>query len=215
MEFDFENDFNFDLNFAGCEFEKEQEIAFVAKHAASEKVFDFTKSESLNEIMRFEIVRSLNFEIPNLGESLFLATTKAISLLDVVNYIEQEKGLISEAFIFFYTLNDKAANYTCNLAGRSKVNIVISDLMNSKREKERVITKIFDSNNVDICFCHNHSKIASFKIGDNFYTLTGSMNAGNNARIETLQIINNEKMYNFVAELFHELKTKFLINKRY
>lgn len=45
--------------------------------------------------------------------------------------------------------------------------------MNSKRQKERLITQIFDNNNVEIVFCHNHAKIAAIKIEDNYFVLSG------------------------------------------
>lgn len=111
--------------------------------------------------------------------------------MDVIKYIERTNGIIEEAIFYFYTINDKAANYTCELAKRSNVKIIISDLMNSKRQKERLITQIFDNNNVEIVFCHNH------------------------ARIEQLQITNSKEHYEFILSTFEKLKTEFQINKRY
>ena len=87
--------------------------------------------------------------------------------------------------------------------------------MNSQREKEKIITKIFDENNVDIVFCHNHSKIAAFKIDDNYFILTGSMNAGNNARIESLEVIESKEFYLFIEGIFDKFKKEFSIKKRY
>ena len=46
-------------------------------------------------------------------------------------------------------------------------------------------------------------------------TLTGSMNMGGTAKIETLEIFNCEKMYNFVAEQYEYLKQHFRIKSRY
>ena len=43
MEFNFEN--NFDFDFGDFEFEDKKDVSFVQKHASSEKVFDFTKQE--------------------------------------------------------------------------------------------------------------------------------------------------------------------------
>ncbi|NCB85387.1 MAG: hypothetical protein EOM44_12980 [Bacteroidia bacterium] len=188
---------------------------FVKKHAASDAIIDFSDQMKVDELMRFEIVKSLNFKVPRPGENIFAITTKAISLMDVMNYIENEIGKISEAIVFFYTINDKAARYICELSKRANLKIIISDLMNSQRQKERVITQIFDENNVNIVFCHNHSKIASFKIGENYFTLTGSMNAGNNARIESIEIMNSKKMYDFINQTFTVFSEKFSINKRY
>ena len=41
------------------------------------------------------------------------------------------------------------------------------------------------------------------------------MNAGNNARIESFQIFNDEKMYNFVEQTFKAFEKDFQIKKRY
>jgi hypothetical protein len=190
-------------------------VNFVNRHEASNKIINFTDKQSLNEIMRYSIIDELKLNIPEKNESEFIITTKAISLLDVINYIEQNKGSINEMYLFLYTVNDKAANYICELSKRVNLKVIISDLMNSKREKERMITKIFDDANTEIVFCHNHAKIAAIKINDNYYVLSGSMNAGNNARVETLQISNNKEHYNFITKIYNKLKAEFQINKRY
>ena len=165
--------------------------------------------------MRYSVIEKLNIKLPIKNESEFIITTKPISLLDVINYIEQTKGKIEIIYLFLYTVNDKAANYICELSKRSELKVIISDLMNSKREKERMITRIFDNTNTEIVFCHNHAKLAAIKINDNYYVLSGSMNAGNNARIETLQISNNINLYDFIVKTYDKLKTEFQINKRY
>lgn len=192
-----------------------EKVSFVGKHKSSSKIIDFTDKESLNEIMRYSVIEKLNIKLPIKGESEFIITTKPISLLDVINYIEQTKGKIEIIYLFLYTVNDKAANYICELSKRSELKVIISDLMNSKREKERMITRIFDNANTEIVFCHNHAKLAAIKINDNYYVLSGSMNAGNNARIETLQISNNINLYDFIVKTYDKLKTEFQINKRY
>lgn len=190
-------------------------VKFVERQESSDKIIDFTDKESLNEIMRYSIVNDLRLNIPNENESEFIITTKPISLLDVINYIEQKKGKITEVYLFLFTINEKAANYICELSKRSELKVIISDLMNSKREKERVITRIFDNLNVEIVFCHNHAKLAALKINDNYYVLSGSMNAGSNPKIETLQIFNNISFYDFIVKTYDKLKTEFQINKRY
>ena len=50
---------------------------------------------------------------------------------------------------------------------------------------------------------------------DNFFNLVGSMNAGSNAKIENLQIINSEKMFDFIDSNFKLLQKDFEIKKRY
>lgn len=193
----------------------EENNEFVEKHKDSKKIIDFSNKIELNEYLKFETVKSLNFNIPKKNESVFLITSKAISLLDVVNFIEQRRGSIKEAIMFLYTVTDKTANYISFLAHKSDIKIIISDLMNSQRQKERIITEIFDKNNVEIVFCHSHAKIVAINIESDYYVLSGSMNAGNNARIESLHIINSFEMYSFVCNTYSEFKEKFQINKRY
>lgn len=205
-------DFDFDFNW-GDDFDTKK--YFVKRHGRSDNIINFSDVIQRNSTMRFEIVDSLNLKIPKCNESYFAITTKAISLLDVVNFFENKVGKIEECIIFFYTVNEKGAKYTVDLSKRSKLKVIISDIMNSQRTKERLITSIFDENNVEIVFCHNHAKIVSFKIGDNYFTLTGSMNAGNNARVESLELINDKKMYDFISNTFDVFKDKFQITKRY
>lgn len=191
------------------------QINFVEKHEASNKIIDYSNAVSLKSQMRYDVIDSLNFELPKADEGFFAVTTKAISLLDVINYIEVKIGDIENAILFFYTVNDKAAKYTTELSRRCNLKVIISDLMNSKRQKERMITEILDNSNAEIVFCHNHAKIAAIQIGENFFVLSGSMNAGNNARIENLQIINSKKHFEFISDLFNKLKEDYQINKRY
>ena len=203
------------MDFTWGNIEDEKKMDFVKRGTKSKKTADFNEYINTVNSNKCDLVKSLVFEIPQKNKSSFFFTTKTISLLDVVDYIEKEKGKIKECYLFFFTINEKAVKYTCDLAKRADVKIIISDIMNSKRDKERLITKIFDEEKVKIVFCHNHSKIASFKIGNDFYILTGSMNAGTNAKIETLQIFNDENMYNFIAETFDFFSKKFQIKKRY
>lgn len=185
------------------------------RHEASDRIIDFTDVEVRNELMRYGNVDSANIKIPEIGETHFYITTKALSLFNVINWIEQQRGEIEEIYFFVYTLNETIARYIVELSKRSKLYLIISDIMNSQREKERVITRVLEQGNSEIVFCHNHAKIISAKIGNEYITLTGSMNAGANARIETLEIFNDKKMYTFVENQYNLLKEKFRVQPRY
>ena len=47
-----------------------------------------------------------------------------------------------------------------------------------------------------------------------FLTLVGSMNAGSNAKIENLQIMNNKKIFDFISKNYHFLEQKYKVEKR-
>ena len=189
-------------------------VSFVNKDEGSSNIMDFTKADVLDDAMRFDVISSLDIAIPKKDESVFMITTKAISLLDVMNWMEKKIGKIEEAVIFLYTINEKAVNYIVNLSGRCRLKIIVSDIMNSNRRKEKLIWEVLDNNNVDFVFVHSHAKIVSFRIGENYYTLSGSMNAGANARVESLQLNNSIRMYDFIDETFEMLRKKFSVKKR-
>lgn len=179
-----------DTKFGEFDFEfNNNNNTYVARHKSSSRIADFSSKKTTNETMRFERVNSLGFQIPAQNESLMILTSKAISLLDVLHFIETKTSPIEEAYIYLYTINQKAVKYLHTLSERSSLNLIISDLMNSKREKERVITRLLETK-TSFIFVHNHAKLLTVKLknGD-YFTLTGSMNAGNNARVENLQII--------------------------
>lgn len=96
----------------------DDKTTFVEKHASSSKIIDLTYQHNLLSDIKFEIIKTINLEIPLINNTVFCFTTKAISLLDVIKYIERTNGIIEEAIFYFYTINDKAANYTCELAKR-------------------------------------------------------------------------------------------------
>lgn len=112
-------------------------------------------------------------------------------------------------------MNKKGADYIVSLSERCHVKIIISDIMNPKRDKERLITKSLERG-VEIVFCHSHAKIISISTKDgNKYNLVGSMNSGSNAKIENLQIINSEDMFSFIESSYEEMKKEYSIEKRY
>jgi hypothetical protein len=191
-------------------------ISFTNRGKKSSKIIDFTSVEKTNEAMRFDFVKSLNFSLPEKNESLFFLTSKPISLLDVTNYIENLDGEIEEAIMYLFTVNRVASEYIAHLSKTTKLKLVVSDIMNSKREKERLITKTLENSNVNFIFVHSHAKVISLKMkSGNFFNLVGSMNAGSNAKIENLQIINSEKMFDFIDSNFKLLQKDFEIKKRY
>ena len=185
------------------------------RHEASDRIIDFTNVEKRNLLMRYDNVDSAKIEIPNKGATNFYVTTKALSLINVLNWIEHKRGKAEIVYIYLYTLNELMARYVVDLSKRTKLFLIVSDIMNSQREKERLITRLLEQGDSEIVFCHNHAKIIAAKFRNDYITLTGSMNAGANARIETLEIFNCEKMYNFVAEQYEYLKQHFRIKSRY
>lgn len=205
------NDFDFDdFDFGEIlKDDKKPELGFVKRGDAGGKVFDFTNVDSRNLLCKYDIMKDSRIKIPNEGEGVFAITTKPVSMLDILNYIENELGAINEAIMMLFTVNEKAAKYIEALSQRAKLKIVISDIMNTRREKELVITNIIRNSNVKWCFCHSHAKVVSFRIGERKFTLQGSMNAGTNAKIENVMIVGSSEMYGFVESTFGMLYEKF------
>jgi len=93
--------------------------------------------------------------------------------------------------------------------GRIKTaTILMSNLRNkAHREKEEITKKYFVENpNIELIYAHSHSKIMSFKCGENYYTVEGSGNLSFNSRIEQYIIDNDQEMFYFTKEWIEEIK---------
>ena len=73
-------DFDFDFSWGS---DVGDEKTFTKRHEASEKVIDFSDAIQRNALMRFEVVSSLDFEIPKPEQSYFAITTKDIDICQI------------------------------------------------------------------------------------------------------------------------------------
>jgi hypothetical protein len=158
----------------------------------------------------FELIKQINFKIPEINESTLILTMKSFSAVGLINYIiEEEKKYPNKMICFIYSLNSKVAERLNIIADKTETTkIVLSDLQNTAfRSKEKAVLECFKSKKIESIFVHSHAKIISLDFGLNKYTILGSGNLASNARVEQYQIINSSEMYNFIDSSFEEMKS--------
>ncbi len=158
----------------------------------------------------FEIIKKINFKIPQPNESLTLITMSSFSSLGIIDYIiTQKNNYPIEMVLFLYSINSKIAGRLNEIAEQTEqTKIVISDLQNTAyRTKEKAVLENIKSNKIEKIFAHSHAKIAALKFTDgDYFTITGSGNLANNARVEQYNITNSEKLYDFIYKTYDEIK---------
>lgn len=157
----------------------------------------------------FDLIKEINFSIPNVNETKLLITMKSFSSIGLIDFIIKKTGFYPKEMIcFIYSLNSKVAtrlNEIADLTDSTK--LVISDLQNTAfRNKEKAVLECFKSKKINSIFIHSHAKIVSLDFGENKYTILGSGNLAENARVEQYQIINSGEIYNFISNCFDEMK---------
>lgn len=158
----------------------------------------------------FELIKEIDFKIPEKNESKLILTMKSFSAVGLIDFIIEKEGTYPNQMVcFIYSLNSKIAKRLNEIAENTELTkIVLSDLQNTAfRSKEKAVLECFKSKKIESIFVHSHAKIISLDFGKNKYTILGSGNLAANARVEQYQIINSSEMYNFVDNSFDEMKS--------
>lgn len=178
------------------------------------EVLDYHVEYLRDNIMKYEYINDIKINIPGKNQSLFLITSKAFSMFHFVNYIQKSIGKIEEGIFFVYTLNKQSLQYLNYLNKVSNIKIALSDFVNSKSEKQTFIRDSLLSGKINFITCHSHAKISAIKINDNYYVISGSMNFGNNAKVEQLIVDNSQHLYEMINNTYEEMKLFYLKKQR-
>ena len=153
-----------------------------------------------------------NIGLPNKNEQIRLITKRSFNSIAFLQWVQQKSGLvIDEALFCIYSINHEASVIIDEMIKSGKIKtatILMSNLRNkAHRQKEQMTKDYFVNNqNIELIFASSHSKIMSFRIGENYYTVEGSGNLSYNSRIEQFVIDNDKKMFDFTKLWIEEIK---------
>lgn len=156
--------------------------------------------------------------LPKKNEQLRIITKRSFNAIAFLQWVIENEGIIDEALFCIYSINHEASVIIDQLVTSGKIKtatILMSNLRNkAHRAKEQLTKDYFINNpNIELIFASSHSKITSFKCGDNYYTIEGSGNLSYNSRIEQYIIDNDELIFNFTKQWIEEIKI-FLEGKK-
>ena len=180
------------------------------KSKTKAKKFDFSSSKTTKELMNFAVLKSMNFELPQKNESIFFLTMKQFGLVDVLDYIIKiKKKYPDEILIHLFSSNRKASAYLVDLAKKTDMTVLISSLRNVKTAKDKFLYSMIESvGGAKVFYARTHAKLIAFKIDNDYFVITGSLNVGSSSNIETMQIFNSEDFYNFVIKSSNDIINK-------
>lgn len=154
-----------------------------------------------------------NIGLPKKNEQLRLITKRSFNTIAFLQWVvKKEFGHVDEALFCIYSINYEASVIINDLVKSGTIRtatILMSNLRNKAyRAKEEATKNFFATNpNIELIFANSHSKIMSFKIGSNYYTVEGSGNLSYNSRIEQYIIDNDKVIFDFTKEWIQEIKT--------
>lgn len=166
-----------------------------------------------------EVIERLHtIGLPNKGEQLRLITKRSFNAIAFLQWVMSLEGNVDEALFCIYSINHEASVMINDMVTRGQIKtatILMSNLRNkAHRSKEEATKNYFVKNpNIELIFASSHSKIMSFKSGENYYTVEGSGNLSYNSRIEQYIIDNDKVVFDFTKEWIEEIKT-YLMGKK-
>lgn len=192
---------------------KPQAIAFVAKDTndsgveeTKDRMLKLYKQKTAAVIQNLSVVG-----LPKQGEQIRLITKRSFNAIAFLEWVIRLEGNVDEALFCIYSINHEASVIINQLVTEGKVKtatILMSNLRNkAHRQKEEATKQYFVGNpNIELIFASSHSKIMSFKSGDNYYTVEGSGNLSYNSRIEQYVIDNDKLVFDFTRSWLEEIK---------
>lgn len=160
-----------------------------------------------------KVIENLQFiGLPKKNEQLRLITKRSFNSIAFLEWVMSKEGIVDEALFCIYSINHEASVIINDMVSCGKIKtatILMSNLRNkAHRAKEEATKNYFINNpNIELIFASSHSKIMSFKSGENYYTVEGSGNLSYNSRIEQYVIDNDKLIFDFTKDWVQEIKT--------
>ena len=153
-----------------------------------------------------KVIENLQFiGLPKKNEQLRLITKRSFNSIAFLEWVMSKEGIVDEALFCIYSINYEASVIIDRMVSCGKIKtatILMSNLRNKAHRAKEEATKNYFINNpkIELIFASSHSKIMSFKSGNNYYTVEGSGNLSYNSRIEQYVIDNDKMIFDFTKE---------------
>lgn len=137
------------------------------------------------------------------GNIYFLWTDSSFNAFTVIPYILKEFNVIDELILSTYSINQRILDSFSRYihSGRiHSVDILCSETLKMRMPKVADQLQIFSnikSNNFNLRYSWNHSKVTLIKTNNNYFIFEGSGNWSENSRNEQYIFANSESVYNF------------------
>ena len=174
------------------------------KKEASGTDLKLVKKHSIQQLKQISSLRDLT-ESPLPGQMIFLFTDKSFNAFSFVSYLLVEHAKIDELYLSTYSVSKKILLSFSQLLSTgkiSKIELLVADSLKHQRPQvkdqlDRFANR-FDA--LSVKYAWNHSKMALFKIQDQYYVVEGSGNWSENSRHEQYLFANDKELFEFRKE---------------
>lgn len=152
---------------------------------------------------KIESIKHLTGHLPGENELMILWTIKSFNAFTFIPYIIKEVGPIEFLTVTTYSINRRIIDAMIRLLDKGKINKI--ELFISDSIKYRM-PKVVDHLNglievrgeqISIIYAWVHAKVTMIKAQDQYFTIAGSGNWGENAQYEQYFFLKNKQAYDF------------------
>lgn len=148
-------------------------------------------------------IKNLTGKLPEENELMILWTMKSFNAFTFIPYLIKYVGPIDFLTVTTYSINKRIIDAMIRLIDKGKINrieIFISDSI--KHRMPGVVDHLNGLINlrheqISIVYAWVHAKITLVQIKEEFFTIAGSGNWGENAQYEQYFFLSNKEAYNF------------------
>lgn len=169
----------------------------------------FTKSINTNKRnLGFAEILKENGGLPDTNECLLIKSNGASDTASLFHcMLQQDK--CTELYLSTWIISRDNIDYICREfddGNIDNINFIISVRQKQlKKSNYAHMVEQFQKRDIKFRVCNCHAKTFSAKIGENYYTVTGSGNWTRNPRIENYMITNDKDIFDFNKEWMSEL----------
>ena len=152
---------------------------------------------------KIESIKHLTGHLPEENELMILWTIKSFNAFTFIPYIIKEVGPIEFLTVTTYSINRRIIDAMIRLLDKGKINkieIFISDSIKYRMPKVvdylngLILTR---GQQISIVYAWVHAKVTLVKVQEQFFTIAGSGNWGENAQYEQYFFLSNPQAYDF------------------
>jgi hypothetical protein len=177
---------------------------FSIRKSSFGKIINKTKRD-----LTFDEILNENGGLPKKSEMLLIKSNGCSDTGAIFESISKT-GIVDEMYLSTWIISRLNIDYLCNQVDSGKIRklifvISVRQKQLKKSDYAHMIEEFKKRPEIKIRVCNCHAKTFSAKVGDNYYTVSGSGNWTKNPRIENYIVMNQREPFEHNKEWMEEM----------
>lgn len=156
----------------------------------------------------FAEILNENGGLPKKDECLLIKSNGCSDTGSIFHYMI-ETGICEELYLSTWIISRDNIDYICEQYDKGNIQDITFIISVRQKQLKKAnyahMVEQFQKRDIKFRVCNCHAKTFSAKIGNNYYTVTGSGNWTKNPRIENYMVTNDKNIFDFNKEWMSEL----------